>query len=1228
MSAIEKQISFLVENQFPHLFKEDGQNLVQFLTHYFKWMETNQEIAYINVASVSVSVSNNIISGNNTTLTEYFANGDSIAIFRSDNSYDIFEIDTVDSDTQITLTDVCTFTNVATTVANTYNYYNALYHLRHTDVYRNIDETPEAMIPKFKETFLKNIQFEIASNKRLLIKKSLDLYRSKGSERAVDLLFRLVYGTGAQVYSPSRDIFRTSSGKWVRPRYLELVPKDFNHQLVGKQIVGQTSGSTAYVEEVVRRTVNGVIIDVAYIFSDCYCEWAWEQRGNFVAGELIDTIDNDLLRDGNRAYLLGSLNEIVIDVNGSGSGLVIGDIVDIKSQNGVGREAKGRIANTIGITGLTDFTFIDGGYGYTNNTQVIISERVVEVDDVDINLSSEQYNFYNMFEVVEQRKADITFYDANNVIAVGDELFTYYANGDVAGQGIVVVANYSSNAGNVSVIETVNSLRPVAEHNANQTGNVNYVANTNVVRGWAPNQNLTGNVFISTRSTNVVGDGTTFDTELVTPTANLAGSMNIQSGNVIIFTSTVSLSGFRDGDYITAHVNSSTFETRKIVDVINATHLELYQGFSFTNTAANVAIALPQTQIAAYINSTVFELKTINTIVNAYYITIDSFFQRTNVETKISNASPTGTEFIEIGANQTGTVAAILGSRVLEGTGTDFEEEFNAGDWIIIFDDAAHQFNRVQNVIDSNSMILLYPMEFNNATSDIAISEENPEVVYGKILTFHSNSTYDETHFVNLVVNNSYLTIQTPFEVSNLSTRYANSDIDYSIYTTANDVIATMNVYTNETATANALGIKETVRISVNSTTSSILNIGDVISQYHGANLIGYATINTVSQFTNSALLTVINVRGKFKKGLNVVTNSFSANVTNINLFLGLNQINGTFTALENNVLRARTGNTVGSIAAIGSGSGAAFELSDDLLNVEYFDVNHDYLKDFIHVGLSDESYGFNNVDVNATAGVIADALEIVNTEFGTLSGFVSENPGTNYTIAPVVLVYEPISYAMGERGETLMYLSNVVGDFITSEIVNQSPLGRASVKEFSLIQDLGSIPEAAGGATHFMRVSRYRLFDQDYLKKTTNSSTKLVGFETGATANVEFIVDYDLSEFIGLNANIDSSVVATNGAATVIEVVDSGFGFKNNETIIFTKGSITDGFLSNTKKIFDGYYYQQYSYDILSSISRDKYEDIVNLITHVAGTKMFSTFVTTTIAPLGVNSSASITEE
>src|SRR5688572_19003302 len=142
---------------------------------------------------------------------------------------------------------------------------NVLWYTRRLFEIKDIDETLEQFIVHFKEKYLKHIPITSHTNTRQLVKHSLDLYRSKGTERGVDLLFKLVFGQGATLYYPGDDIFRLSDGKWVVPMYLEVTVQCHNYLFNNKQVTGLTSGATAFVERVIRRTVGSRLIDVFYI---------------------------------------------------------------------------------------------------------------------------------------------------------------------------------------------------------------------------------------------------------------------------------------------------------------------------------------------------------------------------------------------------------------------------------------------------------------------------------------------------------------------------------------------------------------------------------------------------------------------------------------------------------------------------------------------------------------------------------------------------------------------------------------------------------------------------------------------------------------------------------------------------------------------------------------------------------------------------------------------------
>lgn len=294
--------------------------------------------------------------------------------------------------------------------------------------YQDIDTTNlDRFLIYFKNKYLPNIQLETVSNVKLLLKHSLDVYRSRGTIRSIDLLFRLVFGVGVDVYYPFDDVLQPSSGEWIIPLYIEVSTQDDLNKFVGKEIVGVTSGAQAFVESWVRKKSGSKQLDILYISVI---------EGNFQTGERINAANSpfNLLAC---PTIIGSLTEI--NVTSGGTGFEVGDILDIKGTVGYG--ATGRVANVSTTTGTVKFTLNDGGYGYMANSNILISDYVLSLDNVVPGQPSvtNNRNYFSVFEQIKQPMANILYQSANGGYFVNNDLiFTYYANGTQMGQGIVL----------------------------------------------------------------------------------------------------------------------------------------------------------------------------------------------------------------------------------------------------------------------------------------------------------------------------------------------------------------------------------------------------------------------------------------------------------------------------------------------------------------------------------------------------------------------------------------------------------------------------------------------------------------------------------------------------------------------------------------------------------------------------------------------------------------------
>lgn len=444
-TIIQKTISPFIEKQFPQFYRDEGPVFVAFLKTYVEWLESQTTVASANVAGSYVSIASQSanVKGTGTQFTDLFSNGDQIAVWSTNASYSIFTINSVANNTLLTISgDLPTFSNTKSNYATVKLARNPIYDARRYLEYQDIDATLDEYIVHFKNKLLNGIQFTSSTSIRQLLKHALDLYRAKGTEQAIQLLFRIIFGTNVNIYYPGSDLFKLSDGEWFVPRYIEISLNDHVNDLVEQEIVGVSSGATAFVDRAVRRNVDGLLSDILYVSSI---------TGTFATGELIDLAGEAKLDPDKRPLIVGSLTSIDIAVTGSGIDFKIGDIVTVESDTG--HEATARVTGTANNAGIVTFDLIDGGYGYEvgGNTAIIISNNIVilsntKVDDV---LNPWVNNYTQLFETLVQPMGDYNYISANGSFNALDTVYTYYANGTLQGTGTVLYANTSNSTAGV-----------------------------------------------------------------------------------------------------------------------------------------------------------------------------------------------------------------------------------------------------------------------------------------------------------------------------------------------------------------------------------------------------------------------------------------------------------------------------------------------------------------------------------------------------------------------------------------------------------------------------------------------------------------------------------------------------------------------------------------------------------------------------------------------------------
>lgn len=1037
---------------------------------------------------------------------------------------------------------------------------NALYYSRNLLEYRDIDKTIDSFLVHFKEKYLSGVDFTSQSSKRVLVKAAIDLFRSKGSERSIDLLFKLVYGVGVQVYTPGENVLRLSDGVWVVPKYLELSRTTRTLDMVGKQVTGSKSGATAFVEYVITRNINDKIIDIAYLSN---------LSGDFEVGDIVT--ENGIIL--NAPKVVGSLSSI--DLLTTGQDFSIGEIVNVVSARGV--EGRARVTGTYSETGLVRFEIVDGGWGYSNTADTIISTKVLTLTNIT-NTNTSITNF-ERFETISQ-----------NLISVGvDNSTGAYVSGmiitnDINDTAVIVDVEQTGAANTANLV-----INPISGNILSNT--IFYAANAAYV---ATNNSITFNVGDLVRQSN-----NTTNTQV-----GYIDSITNCTILTINATPSISANGLHVGTYIVQTGSGATGYIKIVpreslfgytnVDTIVVTSTN----GSFNNTG--VITAYPDST-----NSTVLAVATPNTATSGYlyYITSSGGDDRWSTGNNIFKDTTPTTNTIIYTASDVGAVinsnSSVTATANVIGTNSSaigvisISNTFYATDTSLIVGLTSNTYANVRLIstgtgadysigaLENAETVRLSPdfISGNNdgpgssyvKFSNMLISGANSTFGYiGDVVIFAGGTGYDNTNIITFTGGNSG---SGSYQIGNAS-----------LTTDSSGVITTVTVSANV-----GNGIITTPAVSVVNSTGGSSGVGS------GANLQPVFPYGFIKLPTGNATDTILDLLRFETKTIGTITSLTSINP-------GENYNTKPFNiAIEPSVSSYGKQDIIIELSSISGSSSAAF-------------ANNEVVEQTINsAGISLTSNGYSGN--TSLAYEVGELVIIYNSGTPVGNGYVyssSRDISTNnYT---TVLTSNTGSFTNGYYMVGQTTKSNTV--IRNSSAYTASALARARVKSYPTSSSL--------------KLKRISLFTEFVPGLTITGKT------SGITANVTSVYVDANSRAAGDNANISANVITSAGAISGIEVVDSGFGYEHDESLTlisdnginiatgkvnvikqgFGEGRYTStrGFLDDAMYIHDGDYYQDYSYEVQSSISFDNYSQLLKDILHVAGTKMFGKLVISSI--------------
>jgi hypothetical protein len=229
--------------------------------------------------------------------------------------------------------------------------------------YQDLDTTIDKYLEFLKREIFHTLPDNITADKKHAAKLITELYRSKGSKKSYQFLFRILFDEEIDIYFPGDFILRASYGNWVQETSIRVIALSGSHTLAyGKVITGQTSGARGRVHRIELKTEFGV--KIAQMFLK-------DILGTFEDDETVITEDSAL--SGKLFNDTGVLNAVSIQF--AGRAHRVGDLVDFTATTGV--NANGFVSAVDDASAVT-FLITEGGQGYRTNSIITIIASVGE----------------------------------------------------------------------------------------------------------------------------------------------------------------------------------------------------------------------------------------------------------------------------------------------------------------------------------------------------------------------------------------------------------------------------------------------------------------------------------------------------------------------------------------------------------------------------------------------------------------------------------------------------------------------------------------------------------------------------------------------------------------------------------------------------------------------------------------------------------------------------------
>jgi hypothetical protein len=314
-----------------------------------------------------------------------------------------------------------------------------------------------------------------------------------------------------------------------------------------------------------------------------------------------------------------------------------------------------------------------------------------------------------------------------------------------------------------------------------------------------------------------------------------------------------------------------------------------------------------------------------------------------------------------------------------------------------------------------------------------------------------------------------------------------------------------------------------------------------------------------------------------------------------------------------------------------------------------------------------------SNTKIENVYTKLSDSLLFSATYFGSIGRLSSIQGGSGYTKAPKVEVRagDIVSLGIGEAYLTLQSddINWSTGNSAftrldTNDRIIQSNTGASGDVKGGYLTSGVQTPIQHANGTYEMVVRVWQDFNQrepNNINWANNAGVTFNIYDSSVVpgeADNRSVADTGEAKIVsildrgvlGKNAVVVSGV-GSNGTITGLRVIDSGFSYEQNEVVTIApttrnlavagSGQITlsgaanaEGYYASSRSqistkrgyIQDSYFYQEFSYELLSPISLNRYRDIALKLCHPAGQALFGRYRAVSNAALTVTANTSKT--